>query len=465
MRRGKMSSKENKRFLFEDMPISSAILKLSIPIVISSLVTIIYNLADTFFVGMINDPIQNAAVTLVYPIMMGFNTINNLFGIGTSSMMSRKLGVGEYDNVQKASAFGFWGACSCAVILSLVTSLFKYPVLELLGSDGSTIDAASAYMLWTVNLGAVPAILNVIMAYMFRSEGSTFHASIGTMSGCILNIILDPFFILPQFLGMGAAGAGLATFLSNCCVSVYFLVLYVTRKDSTYISINPMKLRKVSKEVVLGVLGVGVPSSIQNILKVTTSAVLNNLTAGYGAVAVAAMGISYKIFTVPSQIALGFSQGMMPLVSYNYASKNIKRMKKAITHTISIVFPIMLGLTIVYWILSKSLISLFIQEPEIVAYGTIFLRRMCIGICFHFFDFLVVNIFQALGTGKRALLFAIIRKLLLEIPLLLILNYFNPLYGLASAQCITEMMLSAIAIATLFQIFKESSENKVAQNQ
>lgn len=313
-------------------------------------------------------------------------------------------------------------------------------------------------MLWTVNFGAVPAILNVIMAYMFRSEGGTLHASIGTMSGCILNIILDPIFILPQFLNMGAAGAGLATLISNCFACAYFGVLYIKKRENTYICVDPIKLKTLQKGTVFGILGVGVPSSVQNILKVTTSAVLNNFTAGYGAVAVAAMGISYKIFTVPSQIAIGFSQGMMPLVSYNYASGNRMRMKEAITYTIKIVFPIMLSLTVLYWVFSKQLILLFIEEAEIVAYGTIFLRRMCVGICFHFFDFLVVNVFQALGMGKMALIFAIIRKLVLEIPLIIILNYLNPLYGLASAQCVTEIVLSMIAIATLLRIFKETNE-------
>lgn len=167
------------------------------------------------------------------------------------------------------------------------------------------------------------------------------------------------------------------------------------------------------------------------------------------------MGISYKIFIVPSQIALGFSQGAMPLVGYNYACKNKKRMRKAITHTISIVFPIMLSLTAVYWIVSEGLISLFVKEPGAAAYGTVFLRRMCVAICFHFFDFLVVNIFQTLGMGKRALVFAIIRKIVLEIPLLFILNYLNPLYGLASAQCLTEIVLSIIALTLLLRIFKE----------
>ena len=453
-----MGSKANKTYLFEQAPIPTAVIQLSIPVVISSLVTILYNLADTYFVGMLNNPIQNAAVTLVYPVMMGFNTINNLFGIGTSSMMSRKLGAGDHDAVRKASAFGFWGAFICAFLLGSLTFLFRTPFLHLLGSDDTTIHAASAYMLWTVNLGAVPAIANLIMAYMFRSEGSALQASIGTMSGCVLNIILDPIFILPQFLNMGAAGAGLATFLSNCAVFLYFLILYGSKKENTFICLNPLKLKTVTRDIVFGVLGVGVPSSIQNILKVTTATVLNNLTAAYGPVAVAAMGIAYKIFTIPAQIALGFSQGVMPLVSYNYASGNRQRMKRAITHTFRLVFPIMLSLTALYWFFSGPLILLFTQEPEIVAYGSVFLRRMCIAICFHFTDFLVVNICQALGMGKWALIFAVIRKVVLEIPLLFILDRLQPMYGLASAQCITEMVLAVIAVTTLLRIFKEAPD-------
>lgn len=128
-------------------------------------------------------------------------------------------------------------------------------------------------------------------------------------------------------------------------------------------------------------------------------------------------------------------------------------MKKAITQTISMVFPIMLSLTVVYWLFSEELILLFTKKPGIAAYGTVFLRRMCIEICFHFIDFLVVNIFQALGVGKRALVFAIIRKVLLDIPLLFILDYLNPLYGLASAQYVTEMVLSVIAVTMLIRIF------------
>ena len=205
-----------KTGLFENMPIPRAVAKLAIPTIISSLVMVIYNMADTYFVGMVNDPIQNAAVALAGTVLLAFNAVNNLFGVGSSSMMSRALGRKDYETVYRSSAFGFYSALLCGILFSILCSVFQNPLLVLLGADAETATATGAYLKWTVNLGATPAILNVVMAYLVRSEGSTLHASVGTMSGCLLNIVLDPLFILPQGLNMGAAGAALATFLSNC---------------------------------------------------------------------------------------------------------------------------------------------------------------------------------------------------------------------------------------------------------
>ena len=298
-----MADTNSKAYMFESMPIPKAVATLSIPMVISSLVTVVYNLADTYFVGMLNNPIQNAAVTLVYPVMLAFNAVNNLFGVGTSSMMSRKLGSGEHEKVRISSSFGFWGAILFSSILALICTIFKSPLLNLLGADIETIQTTSNYMFWTVNLGAIPAILNVVMAYMVRSEGAALHASIGTMSGCILNIILDPLFILPQFLNMGAAGAGLATFISNCVACIYFFTLNYIKKNNTFVCFNPLKLKYLTKDIAFGIFGVGIPASIQNLLNVTGTTILNNFTSAYGASAIAAMGISHKLFMIPSQVA------------------------------------------------------------------------------------------------------------------------------------------------------------------
>lgn len=441
-----------KTGLFENMPVPRAVAKLAVPTIISSLVMILYNMADTYFVGMLNDPVQNAAVALAGPVLLAFNAVNNLFGVGSSSMMSRALGRKDYETVYKSSAFGFYSALLCGILFSLLCTVFQEPLLVLLGADGETAAATAAYMRWTVSCGAAPAILNVVLAYMVRSEGNSFHASIGTMSGCLLNIVLDPVFILPQGLGMGAAGAALATFLSNCVACLYFFLLLLVKRRQTMISLNPRQLH-LKKEVVLGVCIVGIPAAIQNLLNVTGMTILNNFTSSFGADAVAAMGIAQKLNMVPMQVALGFSQGIMPLISYNYASGNIKRMKEGLLFVARIMLPFITTVALLYYLGAGSLIGAFMKNDAIIAYGSRFLRGFCLGLPFICMDFLAVGVFQAIGLGKAALLFAVLRKIALEIPALYILNFLFPLYGLAYAQFTAEFVLAAAAVVMLGRIF------------
>ena len=444
----------NKVELFEKVPVPKAVAQLAVPTILSSLVMVLYNLADTYFVGMVNDPIQNAAVTLAAPVLLAFNAVNNLFGVGSSSMMSRALGKKDYDTVYRSSAFGFYCSLFGGVIFSLLCIIGKQPLLNLLGADAETAAATGAYLKWTVNYGAVPAILNVVLAYLVRSEGASLHASIGTMSGCLLNIVLDPVFILPWGLNMGAAGAGMATFLSNCVACMYFFVLLFVRRRSTYVCIHPGKF-SLKKSIVLGVCGVGIPASIQNLLNVTGMTILNNFTAAAGADAVAAMGITQKINMIPIYIALGLSQGIMPLISYNYASGNHKRMKNTLFFSAKASLGFLTMVAIGYYVGAEPLISLFMKNEAIVAYGTRFLRGFCLGLPFLCMDFLAVGVFQAVGMGKEALLFAIMRKIILEIPALYILNALFPLYGLAYAQFAAEVVLAAAAVLVLRRMFKK----------
>lgn len=455
---------DEKIELFENMPVRKAVMKLSVPTVLSSLVMVIYNLADTYFVGMLNNPIENSAVTLAAPLLLAFNAVNNLFGVGSSSMMSRALGRKDYDTVYRSSAFGFYCSVISGALFSLLYIVLHIPLLKVLGADSETMAATAQYLKWTVGCGAVPAILNVVLAYLVRAEGASLHASVGTMSGCILNIILDPFFVLPQFLNMGAAGAGLATFISNCFACVYFFILLFVKRKSTYVCISPKKFG-FKKEIVSGVFAVGIPASIQNLLNVTGMTVLNNFTAAFGSSAVAAMGIAQKINMIPMQVALGFSQGIMPLISYSYASKNVKRMKKSLVFSSEISIGFLLMATIGFYIFSGGLISLFMQNVAIVPYGSRFLRGMCLSLPFLCMDFIAVGVFQACGMGKKSLVFAIMRKIVLEIPALFLLNYIYPLYGLAYAQTVSEIILAIAAVITLAGLFKKlKAENQNLSN-
>ncbi|MDO5300426.1 MAG: MATE family efflux transporter [Clostridia bacterium] len=451
-----MDKQENlqKTELFEHTPVPRAVMKLAVPTIISSLVMVIYNLADTYFVGMLNDPVQNAAVTLAAPVLLAFNAVNNLFGVGSSSMMSRALGRRDIDTVHRSSAFGFYCALISGVLFSLLVTAFKAPLLTVLGASQQTVAATADYLRWTVSFGATPAILNVVLAYLVRAEGSSLHASIGTMSGCLLNIVLDPIFIMPWGLNLGAAGAGLATFLSNCVACLYFFVLLFIRRDSTYVCIRPAMFG-VKRAIVVGVCAVGIPASIQNLLNVTGMTVLNNFTSVYGADAVAAMGIAQKINMVPLQVALGFSQGIMPLVSYNYASGNRARMRETILYAVRLALSFLFVITACYMLGAGGLVSLFMKVDSIVAYGTRFLRGMCLSLPFLCMDFIAVGVFQACGMGRRSLVFALLRKIVLEIPALIVLNRLFPLYGLAYAQPAAEVILSIAAIVTLRRILRE----------
>ena len=451
----------SKTELFESMPIPKAVVTLSVPSVISSLVMVIYSLADTFFVGRMNDPGQTAAGTLAAPLLLAFNAVNNLFGIGSSSMMSRALGRKDYDTVYRSSAFGFYASLICSLLFSLLYGVLQSPILVMLGANAETIQATADYLFWTVLLGSAPSILNVVLAYLVRAEGSSLHASSGTMCGCLLNIVLDPIFILPWGLNLGAAGAGCATCLSNTVACLYFFVLLFVKRGKTYVCIKPSMFRP-SKQIVKGVCGVGIPASIQNLLNVTGMTILNNFTSAYGSDPVAAMGIAQRVNIVPFQIAMGFSQGIMPLISYNYTSGNIKRMKKTFMFTAKISLGFILAVMLTFVFAAEPIISMFMKNESIVAYGAAFQRGFCFALPFLCIDFLALGVFQSCGMGMKSFIFAVVRKIVLEIPALFVLNWLFPLYGLAYAQFVAELILGTIAVVVLVRMFRRLEREHAA---
>ena len=431
-----------------------AVMTLAVPTILSSLVMVIYNLADTYFVGMLNNSIQNSAVTLSAPVLLAFNAVNNLFGIGASSMMSRGLGKKNYDTVYRSSAFGFYSALTCGILFSVLFTFFHTPMLNILGADSTTAEATAQYLKWTVSFGAAPSILNVVMAYLVRAEGSAFHASIGTMSGCFLNIILDPIFILPWGLNMGAEGAGLATFLSNCAACLYFFVLLFVKRGHTYVCIHP-KMFCLRKSIVFGIFSVGIPAAIQNLLNVTGMTVLNNFTSGYGADAVAAMGITQKINTRPCQCCLRSGAG------HHAADQLQLRQRQYKTDEAD---PDLFG---------QNCSSCHARCDSHLLYMRCapychFYEKYCDCRLWHqisaghvsghpifMYGFSCCRRLSGLRSGRNALAFAILRKIILEIPALYILNYLFPLYGLAYAQLTAEIILAAAAVIVLIRLFKK----------
>jgi len=445
------SSKEE---LFERMPVTKAIFTLTIPVIISSVVSIVYNLSDTFFVGKLNNPVENAAVTLVAPAMTLFYAITNLFGVGASSLMSRKLGVKEYENVQKAAATGIYFGLFCSIILSLIALLFSDKILNVLGANSETAAVTKQYLFWTVGLGAVPCIMNILFTFLLRAEGRANVASIGAISGCVLNIILDPFFILPFGLNLGAAGAGLATFISNCFALSYFIVLLIFLKGKTYVNVNPKNV-SFEPEILKNIFAVGFPGVVQNNLNVISMTIFNNLAAGFGTMAVASIGIVNKLNQLPIQIIFGFSQGVMPLIGYNFACKNKPRVKEVIRKIFEITLVSLFVVVGVYFGGSKLLIRLFMNNDEIVMVGSRFLKGFGLSLPFMCVDFVVVGISQSFGMGKYAFVFSILRKAVFEIPFILIFSKIFGLYGLAFSTCCAELLMSVIAFFVLKKLLRK----------
>ncbi len=447
---------KNKEELFERMPVPKAVAAVSIPTVAACLVMVLYSLADTFFVGRLNNPLETSAVTLAGPVLLAFNAITNLFGTGCSSVMSRALGVKDYRTVRKTSSFGFYCTVVCGVLFSLFATVFRGGLLKLLGADAENMVYTQKYLFWTVTCGAVPSMLNIVLSNLIRAEGSAVHASIGTMSGCILNIILDPIFIMPNGIGLGAAGAGCATFIGNTVACLYCITVITLRRGNTYISMNPADFVP-TKKILSDVFGVGIPASIQNLLNVTGMTIMNNFMAGYGSIAVSAMGITHKVSLVPLYVSMGISQGILPLVGYNYSSGNAKRMKEIIRFTEVVAGIFMIAAAAAIFLFSGGIISVFMSDAEIVAYGDAFLKGASLSLPFLFFDFLAVGIFQACGMGKHSLVFAILRKIILEIPAMILLNKIFPMYGLAYAQLVSEFVLAIAAYIILERLFKKQN--------
>ena len=214
------SLSEKEKYLFETAPVPKAVAALVIPTVVSQLITIVYNLADTFFVGRLGDETMVAAITLCLPIFMLLTATANLFGIGGASVMSRALGAGDGDKARRAASFAIWGSVIAAAVVAVVFAAFETPLLTAFGAEGMRLEYAGDYLMYTVVGGAVPTVLSSVLAHLVRAEGKAAHAGIGLSLGGLLNVALDPLFIFDQGLGTGVSGAALATLLSNIASAV-----------------------------------------------------------------------------------------------------------------------------------------------------------------------------------------------------------------------------------------------------
>ena len=448
---------DNNKDLFETMPVSKALAKLAVPTIISQLITMVYNLADTFFIGSTKDPYKVAAATLAYTLFFILNALSNLFGIGGGSLISRMLGDGKPEEAKKVCSFSFYGSIFVALFYSILCLIFMEPLLNLLGASIYTIDYAASYTFWVVVIGGVPAMLSLTMSHLLRSEGYASQASFGLGMGGVLNIVLDPLFmfvILPA--GQEVTGAAIATMLSNVAALCYFAITFAKLRNCTVLSVAPCRIIP-GAHYAGTILAVGFPSAIGNLLSCVSNMVINKLASGYGDIPVAALGIVKKIEMLPMNVGMGLCQGMLPLVAYNYAAKNFKRMKDTVKKASLSGMGFAVLCVVVFELFAQASIQIFIDDKDTIAMGMIFLRINCLATPLMICNFHISFMFQAVGKGPQSLVLSSCRTGLIQIPMLFFMNAAAGLYGLAWTQVISDGATFIIALI-LYSKFIHSFE-------
>ena len=446
-----MTAEERIR-LFEEISIQEAVRRQVIPAVISQMIALAYNLADTYFVGLLNHPAQTAAVTVSYAPFLMLTAIANLFGVGGAGALSRALGTHDTRTAGKISALSFWMGLLASACYAAVFGLLTGPILRLAGATADTFAAAKGYAVWVIVLGGVPTGLSILLANLLRAEGRAKTASFGVSLGGILNMILDPLLILPRFADLGAVGAGIATAISNSVSMVFFLLVICRKHNDSVIRLAPKHLIQ-SGHHFHTVLAIGFPSALQYTLTVAAVAAQAKFVSHYPTQAVAALGIAKKLDQLPLYFSIGVSTGLLPLIAYHHASGNLERRRSALRIGLTISFGFSVLCLLFYECFAPQLASLFIREDDTVRYAAAFLRRMVTAMPLMSICYPMIIQFQAMKRAGEALLCSVLRKGVLDIPLLFFMDAVLPLYGLMWVQPIVDA-ISMVFCICLYQRLK-----------
>lgn len=448
-----MSSLQNRTEIFENTPIKKAVLLQIVPAIASQMIALLYNLADTYFVGLINDPVQTAAITVVSPCFVMLTAISNLFGVGGASAIARALGKKEANRARQIASVSFWGGLVMGILFALLFWLLERPILTLCGAREETFAVVMAYAKWVVVIGGPWTVLNTLLANLVRAEGSARRAFVGVSLGGVLNIALDPLFVLPRFLGWGAAGAGIATAISNMAATVYFLCGIFRRRQDTVLSVAPGHLRHIRAHLG-GILVIGFPSALQYALTVVAVAAQAKFVSAYPTEAVAALGIVKKIDQLPLYFSIGVANGLLPLLAYNHAAGNTARRSQAFRFGTLTAVSFSLCCLILFELFAEPLVGLFIKNPQTVAYGASFLRLMVTAMPMMSVCYPMIVQFQAMGKAGESLICSVLRKGVLDIPLLFIMDALLPLYGCMLVQPTVDSISLIVALLLYRRIRK-----------
>ena len=435
--------------LREEKP-AKAVVKLGVPLIAGMLIMVLYNLVDTYFIGLMRNDYQLAAVNLAYPVMMITIAISNMIGTGASSLIARSLGGGDKQKADHTVTVGFVLTVLNSVIVAAVGLVLVTPIVKGLGAQLNTFDYTKQYV-QVILAGSLFTMGNYTFGQLLRSEGSVRQSVAGMIVGTVANIILDPIFIFA--LGMEIRGAAIATILGNgagMCVSLWF---YFSGKTL----LNPsLKYIRPTAEILREIFWVGVPATLETLLTSTAYIVNNNLAVGYGELTVAAMGIAQKILSMGNYVYQGFAAGTQPIMGYNYGAKNYQRMIDVLKAGIMVCSGTELCIMAVYGIFAPQLIGIFTQSPEVITTGSRVLRTIMWILPFVGAVSMSRMSFQAMGKPQYAFAITLVRQLVLYVPLLLILNRVFGFGGMIWAQPCTEVIMMAASVVLLYKVISSS---------
>lgn len=445
--------KPSREEVFRSLPVPRALSIMILPSVISQLIVLIYNMADTFYVGQTHNPYMVGATSLILPVFNISICIAGLAGVGGGSLVSRLLGQGREDEARRVSTFSLYLGLAISALFALVMGVFMRPILDVLGAGDNTFECARQYALCVIVAGGVPTVLSNVLSNLLRSIGRSTAAGFGIVLGGVLNIALDPLFmfvLLPD--GQEVLGAGVATCLSNCIACIYFIIILLHSGRGSIITFNP-RVGMPERASIAAVFAVGVPSAVTSFLFDLDYVILDKLMTTYNDLALAAIGIVLKVERFPLNVGVGICQGMMPLVGYNYSSGDRKRLKDTIVLSLAIGLVTAAVSILLYELFAPELTRLFLDNDDTVALAASFLRARVLATPLMFMSFFTVYLFQAFGKGRISLLLGVVRWLGFNIPMLYILNAVVGMNGLVWSQ-VTADSLNVVFSLIIFLRFR-----------
>ena len=452
--------KNEKIEIFEKKPILQALAIMAVPTIISQLITLIYNIADLWFIGRTDNPYMVAATSLVATIFLMATAVANIFGVGGGNLVVRLIGSGQENEAKKVASWSLAVAGVSAITFSILCFVFMNPILYLLGASENTIEYAKQYMFFVVVLGALPTILSNVMSAMLRNVGYSKEAAFGLGLGGVLNVILDPvfmFLIMPQ--GYEVVGAALATLLSNVAAMIYYICTYLKVQSTTILEL-PKGLEKILQTSRKSVFSVGLPAASSLMLFDVCNMMINMLSSSHGDLELAAIGIVLKVERLPLNVGIGICLGMTPLVAYNFAAKNKERMMRFFksARTVGLLFAVFC--VVLYRVAAPFIMGLFISDAETVRLGTEFLKARCFATPFMFLSFHMVHFMQAIGEGKISFYLPVIRQLFLNIPMLLLLNALLGMTGIVWTQLSADVINVIVSYIVYVIVIKKIDERE-----